>query len=179
MGFLRMFFGALKQAKEDGKRYAKYKSMSKDELLSLSDQELFEAVEHILGLDIEEVKDANNCQKIFMSVDLFYNEVNNGGLCQFFVNSSREYAPFLSNALEQVGALKMKKLFDSFISENKINVNDLSSFICDDIDEYEAQTERYDFDKFDDAFYELGEIENQAELLAKYARENIEHLINK
>lgn len=177
MGFIKMFFGALKQAKEDGKLYAKYKAMSKEEMASLSDQELFEAVEHILNLDIEEVKDANDCQKVFMSVDLFYNEVNNGGLCQFFVNSSREYAPYLSNALEAVGALKMKKLFDDFVFENKINVNDLSSFDIDDVDEFEEQTERFDFDKFDDAFYELEEVESQSELLAKYAREHIENLV--
>ncbi len=36
-------------------------------------------------------------------------EVNNGGLCQFFVNSSREFAPDLSAALDAIGALEHKK----------------------------------------------------------------------
>lgn len=178
MGILRTFFGALKQIKEDGKRYSKYKSMSKEELLSLSDQELFEAVEHILTLDIEEEKDANNYQKIFLAVDLFYNEVNNGGLCQFLVNSSSEYAPYLSESLEKVGALKIQKLFHNFITDNMINLKDLTSFKIENIDAYLEQQGRYDFDKFDDAFYKLEELENQAELLAKYAKENIDYLIS-
>jgi len=37
-------------------------------------------------------------------------EVNNGGLCQFFVNSSSECVPFISKALEAVGALDIKNI---------------------------------------------------------------------
>ena len=113
-------------------------------------------------------------QKFVYSLNKFEAEVNNGGLCQFFVNSSSECAPYVSDALAIVGAIELKTLFDNFISENKIDTNDLSSFKISSIDEYEAQTERFDFDSFDDKFYEDENLHNQ---IIDYARKHIEKLI--
>ncbi len=96
--------------------------------------------------------------------------MNNGGLCQFFVNSSRVVAPELSDALEVIGALEHKKLYDHFIAENHMNVKDLSSFEIDDVNDFEAQTKRYPFDEFDDNFFDLNPI---CDYLSKYVKENI------
>ena len=95
-------------------------------------------------------------------------------MCQFFVNSSSECAPYISNALTTIGAIELKISFDNFIGENKIDTNDLSSFKISSIDEYEAQTERFDFDSFDDKFYED---ENLHKQIIDYARKHIEKLI--
>jgi prepilin signal peptidase PulO-like enzyme (type II secretory pathway) len=46
-------------------------------------------------------------QILAYSLYMFEMEVNNGGLCQFFVNSSRECAPFISEALEAIGATEL------------------------------------------------------------------------
>ena len=172
----KVFFGAVKQAKNNQKKYEKYKSMTNDELLNLSDSELFEAVNVVcyLGIDEEEIDRINTCQRVFFTVSNLDAEVNNGGLCQFFVNSSRACAPHVSQSLEDIGALKTKKLFDDFVKENNIDVNNLDSFIIDDVSEFEEQNSRYPFDDFDTAYYEIEEINK---LLVSYARENIDDLI--
>ena len=110
------------------------------------------------------------------SLNKFEAEVNNGGLCQFFVNSSRECAPYISDALAAVGALELKVLYDNFISENKIDVNDLSSFKISAVDEYIEQTTRFDFDSFDDEFYKDTNIHQQ---IIDYSRKHVDQLIVK
>ena len=44
------------------------------------------------------------------------------------------------------------KEFTEFIENNNIDVNNLDSFIISDVEEYEAQTKRYDFDSFDNKY---------------------------
>ncbi len=155
-----------------------YLSMSHEDMASLSDDELFEAVlsrtEHKVD-SFDEWEDGinslNDSQKIFYSLNWLEMEVNNGGLCQFFVNSSRMVAPYISEYMSIIGADDHKNLFDNFITDNNIDLCNLSSFAIDDIDEYEKQTERYPFDDYDDAFYDMEPLE---EHLKKFAREHLE-----
>ena len=158
------------------KKAKKYRTMGKAGLLDLRDEEFYDAIECICEdavYDINETKLTDE-QKIVYSLNKFEAEVNNGGLCQFFVNSSSECAPYISKALAAVGAIEIKTLFDNFINENNIDVNDLSSFKISNIDEYEAQTERFDFDGFDDRFYQD---ENFHQQIIDYSRKHIEQLI--
>ncbi|MBR2876094.1 MAG: DUF4375 domain-containing protein [Clostridia bacterium] len=158
------------------KKAKKFRAMGTEDLLALSDDDFYEMLFCVLEDAVYDIKDSqiNETQKLVYSLNNFEAEVNNGGLCQFFVNSSRECAPYISKALEEVGAVSLKSLFDNFISENKIDVNDLSSFKVSSIDEYEKQTERYDFDSFDNKFYEEEELH---QLIIDYSRKNIEQLI--
>ncbi len=137
------------------KKAKNFRAMSKEVFLALSDEEFFTAIECLCEDAVYDIKspDIPQEQKLVYSLNKFEAEINNGGLCQFFVNSSRECAPFISEALEAIGADDIKALYDSFISDNKIDVTDLSSFIITSIDEFEVQTKRYDFDSFDDKFY--------------------------
>lgn len=150
--------------------------MGKDGLLALDDEEFYDAIESICEDAVYDIKEANltNEQKIVYSLNKFESEVNNGGLCQFFVNSSRECAPYISEALAAVGAFELKILFDNFINTNNIDVNDLSSFKISSIDEYKVQTERFDFDSFDDKFYKDNNIHQQ---IIDYSRKHIEQLL--
>ena len=155
--------------------------MSIPELSQLTDDELFTAVwtrtENIVSSKediLEGFNSLNEEQRIFYAVYYLEMEVNNGGLCQFFVNSSSACAPYISSALAEIGASEMQHLYDNFISSNNIDVNDLSSFKIDDIDEYEKQTERYDFDSFDDKFYDDANLHQQ---IIDYARNKIEYII--
>lgn len=152
------------------------RKMGKETLLALNDEEFFDAVECLCEDAVFDMKSSlvNEEQKLVYSLIKLNAEVNNGGLCQFFVNSSGECAPYISKALGKVGAAEIKALYDSFISENNINVNDLSSFKISHISEYEAQTKRYDFDSFDDKFYEN---ENLHQQIIDYSRANIEQII--
>ena len=98
-------------------------------------------------------------------------EIQNGGLCQFFVNSSRSLAPYIEDNLNKIGATEHKNLFTEFIENNNIDVNNLYSFIISDVEEYEAQTKRYDFDSFDNKYIELPTLQSY---ITEYIKTNIE-----
>lgn len=156
----------------------KYLALTADELREIPDDELFDAVlcrtEHIVdGFDdmTEGINALNESQRILYSVNYLEIEVNNGGLCQFFVNSSRVVAPYVSEYLGIIGADEHKKLYDGFVSANKIDLNDLSSFEIGSVRDYEKQTKRYPFDDFDNAYYELRSLE---EYLTVFAKAHIE-----
>lgn len=116
----------------------------------------------------DDLSQLNDDEKVFYVLYYFNAELQNGGLCQFFVNSSRKYAPLISEYLEEVGAIKHKKLYDDFIKDNDININDLSFFEINDLSEYQIKANSYPFDSFDDAFYELDELDD---LLKVYMEE--------
>ncbi len=172
MGILGVILSNMKNMK----KAKKIRAMSKEELLALTDEEFFDAIECVCEDAVFDINapGINEEQKLVYSLNRFEAEVNNGGLCQFFVNSSSECAPYISKALELIGASETKTAFDKFIFDNNINVNDLSSFKISEIDEYEYQTQRYDFDSFDNNFYED---ENFHKKIVDYARKNIESLM--
>ncbi len=166
-----------KSIEESKEKESLYLNMSNEDMASLSDDELFEAVlsrtEHRVDSFNEwedGVNSLNNSQKIFYSINWLEVEVNNGGLCKFFVNSSRMVAPYISEYMSIIGANDHKSHFDKFIADNNIDLNNLSSFDIDDVDEYEKQTERYPFDDYDDAFYDMEPLEVY---LKKFAREHL------
>ena len=151
-------------------------SVQKEKLLQMNDDEFYEkmyfyCIDTVSGVHDVTASDEEKTLYVLYMLDM---EVGNGGLCQFFVNSSSECAPYVSEALEKAGALKIKKLYDDFIAANNIDVNDLSSFIATDYAAYLALTQRYDFDSFDDAFYQ---VENIRDSIVTYARENIDRIL--
>lgn len=174
------FFKNVKKLIRDIKRQGVYIQMSTEELACLSDEELF----HAIGVRIENkiydedtmeegLAALNEYEKAIYSSNYLETEVNNGGLCQYFVNSSRATAPYVSEGLALIGAERHRKLFDDFIIQNNIDVTDLSSFVINDVKEFEEQTMRYPFDDYDDAFYEMESINSY---LIPFVRENISML---
>ncbi len=158
----------------------KYLKMTTNELLQLSDDELFNAVwartESIVSSkeDLSEGFDSlNEEQRIFYAVNYLEMEVNNGGLCQFFVNSSRMVAPIVSDYMGIIGAIEHKKLYDTFIEKHQINTRDLSSFDSETMEAFQSQYERYPFDEYDDAFYELEPLQSY---LIPFVKKNIEKI---
>lgn len=169
-------FGIMIRNIKNMKKAKKLRSMGKECLLALDDEEFYDAIECICEDAVYDINEASltSEQRIVYSLNKFESEVNNGGLCQFLVNSSGKCAPYISQALAAVGAFELKTLFDNFINSNNIDVNDLSSFKISSIDEFEAQTTRFDFDSFDDKFYEDEKIHQQ---IIDYSRKHIEQLI--
>lgn len=153
------------------------KNLHGQELLTLSDDELFETV-YFQTLDVvmsypdESIALSQIApeQRIFYILSIYDMEIQNGGLCQFFVNSSRSLAPYLDECLETVGAEEHRKLLSDFVSENNIDLNNLESFDTPDVDDYILQTQRYDFDSFDNAYSELIPLQNY---LLDYVKNNI------
>lgn len=113
-------------------------------------------------------------QLVFYVLDYFDLEVQNGGLCQFYVNSSKKAAPYVSKALAEVGAGEYQELFDRFNETYGIDTEDLSSFAIQKLEEFDRQQARYPFEEFDQAYKELNERCPLNELLIRYAREHLE-----
>lgn len=115
-------------------------------------------------------------QLVVISLTAYDSEINNGGLNQFFSNSSREFAPIISDSLDKVKALKHKELFDNFIKENKIDLKKLESFDTDNVDEFIDQYDEYPFDEFDSKYYQLESLTN---LILAYSKNNYNKIIKK
>ena len=138
------------------------KALHGEALLQLGDEELCETV-YLQNLDIaaeaedaqQELAQFSGARRTVYILEMFDAEVQNGGLCQFFVNSTRTMAPYVSRALEDVGAQTHKDLFDGFIAQNNIDVSDLESFQIFKARDFKKQAKRYDFDAFDEAYYAL------------------------
>ena len=154
-----------------------YNNMSAEELAELSDSKLCEVLWFRIDYKVESFDDSfagfeslNQYEKVLYTIEYFDMEYLNGGLCQFFVNSSRAVAPYVGECLRTIGAEKHAEMYDSFISANGINLADLSEFDTDSIDKYIILSQKYPFDDFDDAFIKLGLLRP---FLEKYVRENI------
>ena len=150
--------------------------MSNEKLLTLDDDDFFETMMFRCMNPPNGIQafSATHEQKTYYTLMSFLLEVENGGLCQFFVNSSGECAPYVSDSLEEVGALALKKRYDDFIADNQLDVNDLSFFQTEGSRDYEALTKMFDFDSFDDVFYED---EDLRQIIIDYARENIDNIL--
>lgn len=83
-------------------------------------------------------------------------------------------APYILECLIKINAVSYKELLETFIADNHISLDDLDSFIIDDVSQFEVQMSRYPFDEFDDSYYELYEKEPLENLLMNYARQHID-----
>lgn len=176
---LRKFKNLMKDMPQQIERQNEaYLSMTTEQLAVLPDEELFTAAECRINCKMGGLEDSQGGyaalspqQKVVYAVNMLEMEVNNGGLCQFFVNSSRVFAPHISDYLGIIDADDHKKLFDHFIRKYKINLNDLSSFQIQRAKDFQKQFERYPFDEYDNAFYQLDSL---AVPLTAYIRTNID-----
>ena len=176
MGLLG-WLGQVKNALADGKQKSK---MSAGELLALDDEALCHTLELRLAWEIRWERSRENyvgsyegAKRAFFVVQQYDAEVNNGGLCQYFVNPSRLAAPYLAASLEAIGAPAHAALFSGFIAQNGIDPADLSAFAIRDLAEFSALNQRYPFDAYDKAFYALYSSAPLNSLLAAYARQHI------
>lgn len=155
----------------------KYCAMSAEELLALSDEELlgvvwvrterFSAKFDTERRALDNMKDE---QRIFYIVYYYMLQVNDGGLCQYFANSSRDTALFLSDAMEVIGANDHRTLFEDFLHDNKVATAALLSFAVDNAGDFRRMEKTYPFDDFNTAFYALPPM---TEAIAAYVRENV------
>ena len=64
-----------------------------------------------------------------------------------------------------------KELYDSFIKDNGIDLNNLQKFSYESEEQYDSLYEQYPFDEFDETFY--AEVESFENHLAAFIRDNI------
>lgn len=173
MGFADFFQELFKNAKDPF-------ALNPEQLGELSDEELLEALwDRVLAeeeeMEMEEfLTSCGKAKRVFYVIYYFDMEVQNGGLCQYFVNSSRETAPYVSDCLKTIGAEEFDRLLGRFVEANRIDLRDLHSFAVRSVKEFEAQTKRYPFDDFDDAYYALYEKKPLDKQLVQYVRLHLE-----
>ena len=110
-----------------------------EDLKKLSNEDLREALSERLIIEEDrnewEVSEClinfKGAKKIYYIVNYFDMEVQNGGLCQFFVNSSRDVAPYIIECLKIIGADSYKNLLiSSRLSLTRSNNLYMSSASC-------------------------------------------------
>lgn len=154
--------------------------LSADQLGQLPDQELFEVLNarvqgnHSKAEEIEILNQLEGPARTFYLLTVYDREIYNGGLCQFFVNSSRFLAPYVSEAMKTIGAQEYAGIYDDFISRHRVDPKNLLSFRIQDLSEYEGQAARYPFDHFDRAYYEQTQIRSLKDILLAYARDHLD-----
>ena len=95
-------------------------------------------------------------ERILYVLDEFDSEIQNGGINQYFINSSRINAHLVSGYLEKINALDQKLLFDEFVYncqidfDNLDNLGELDDEVCDQFDEY-----YYDLNSLSDLLIEF------------------------
>ena len=153
------------------------KHLHGEDLLKLSDDKLFETV-YLQTLDLVDsfadeesaLAQISPAQRTVYILSIYDMEIQNGGLCQFFVNSSRSLAPYVGQCLKTVEAEAHNQLFAEFVTNNQLDLHNLDSFEINDVAEYAAQAERYDFDTFDNAYCELTPLQDY---IVAYIKANI------
>lgn len=171
------WLGQVKDALSDSKQISR---MSAEDLLALDDETLCHMLDIRLAWETRWEKPRENyagsyegAKRAFFVVQQYDAEVNNGGLCQYFVNPSRLAAPYLAASLKEVGAPAHAALFSDFVAQNAIDLQDLGAFAIRDLAEFSVLNQRYPFDAYDKAFYALCGADPLPPLLAAYARRHI------
>ena len=163
--------------KGDSTQRERYLQMTTQDLAALSDEELLTALrirteekantEWNLGDGAAKLPEA---QRVFYVISCFYTEQENGGLCRFFVNGTRNLAPLVSDSLAVLGATEHQALFDTFVKDNEISTEYLIYFIINDESEFAQKRAHYPFDDYDVPYKQLPSLK---EMLLAYAREHI------
>lgn len=177
---LKSFLKFLPDFIQEKKKKKKYNKMKKAELEKLSDEDLYSAISARMMAEPcyfqteEAVKNFIGVKRVFYILDTFDAEIQNGGLCQFFSNSSSAAAPYISECLGTVHADEYRKNFDEFVSRNGINLSDLSQFECNELKDFDRLKEKYSIDEFDNSYYSLYERNPLNIYVARYVRQNID-----
>jgi hypothetical protein len=159
------------------------RNLSHEELMALNDEELVHAVvERIDARHDNPIYGAGHddgmsvLERTARAVYYFDLEYQNGGLCQYFANSSRTTAPCLEEALRVVGAEMCADIYQKFLSVNNIDPNDLDRFRCDKVEDYATKTKQYPFDEVDSLLQKGFAEEDPIRKLATYVRARLDEL---
>jgi len=94
-------------------------------------------------------------ERIVLAVEALEREVNNGGYDQFFVNSSREFAPTVVDALQRIGCMKTATITQKAIKA--LGIEDLTSetIVAAIVRDDEQRLAK--LNRCDDSYYESAE----------------------
>jgi Domain of unknown function (DUF4375) len=94
-------------------------------------------------------------ERIVLAVEALEREVNNGGYDQFFLNSSREFAPVIVGALERIGCKKTANVTRRAIKA--LSISDLTSDAIEAVISTPDEGRRSKLNRCDDSYYKSAE----------------------
>lgn len=118
--------------------------------------------------DGDAMENLNPEERVFYVVSMFNMEIQNGGLSQFFFNSTRALVPEVALSLREIGADSYAGLYEEVCAENGVDVNEMDSFDIGKVCGLQTEDECDPFEDFDEAFYAHYEKEPLEELLERY-----------
>lgn len=131
----------------------RYASMEVEDMLKLPDDEMISVL--LIQLGAEDFDSLNESQKVVYTAAALEMEVLNGGMVQFLSNEAQFAAPYVCEALEKLGAEEHMTLLQQALEQNKVDLNDLSAFITDDVEVFSKLYDQYNFESFDSAYEAL------------------------
>ena len=142
------------------KSLEEYSGQTVDELLSLEGEYRIDSIVAAFqqAVDQKAARDGDEAlspeEQIIVAIEALEAEVNNGGYSQFFLNSSREYAPTIVQALARIGCPKTAE-----ITQRAIDALNLPSLTDEAIETAMADDEvsEDDLNECDDSYYKSGE----------------------
>ena len=120
-----------------------------------------------LAFPVDDVSSMSPERQVAYTAACLELEVMNGGLCQFFANCP-DCVPYVPEALEAIGAMEHKALYEQFLVNTGIDSLD-PVFQTEDMDAFSRLYELWSWEDFDDAYLSLTPI---PELLEAYVQAN-------
>ena len=111
--------------------------------------------------------------KVAYTLIAFEREFMNGGIAQYFTNSSRMTAPYLIQALRAVHADKTADLLEGHMASHRIDVNDPPMFDYEHQQVLEEQMNRYRIETLDERVSQLLARDGFDRGMAEYLRSNL------
>jgi hypothetical protein len=137
--------------------------LPRGDVSTLSGDELVVA----LAFPVDDVSSMSPERKAAYTAACLELEVMNGGLCQFFANCP-DCVPYVPEALEAIGAVEHKALYEQFLVNTGIDPLD-PVFQTEDMDAFSRLYELWPWEDFDDTYLSLTPI---PELLEAYVQSN-------
>ena len=129
--------------------------------------------------EYETVMSWNKSRQAIYIIWLLEGEVNNGGFNQFYFNSSGEFYKHLPDALRHIGANRYadmtQKANETYERENE----KITKYQDGTLEGFSKSYEDNPLDEFDDAFYELEEVEDLQQLQIDFIRSHKSDFIDK
>jgi Domain of unknown function (DUF4375) len=143
------------------KSFTGYSGQTLDQLLALEGEyridSLLVAVEQ--GIGQRTARQGNHsvsgAERVVLAVEALQREVNNGGYSQFFINSSREYAPMIVDALTLIGCPGTAEATSKALSA--LGLDDLKEESIEEAMDEDSEERDAELARCDQLYYQSGE----------------------
>ncbi|AUC15820.1 hypothetical protein BTO06_11970 [Tenacibaculum sp. SZ-18] len=167
---------------EEFKNRKVYKNLDLDTLENTEDKKLiqviFDNLTEKIGSDYENeleiIKSFNIHRQVIYSIWIFNTEIENGGLLQFYENSSGKFSMLAQESLKLIQANESYDLLreaNNYFKSFKYTFGKVRSL-------YDSSFEFTKLNELENKYFKITEKENLEKLQIKYIRENIKYFID-